>query len=162
VPSLASVQTTAVRIRTDTSFIDGDLTVPQDAVALVIFAHGSGSSRFTSRKRSVAETLQRGGCADSASTRRSVRTRRGLAEDTFKTRRAFEQLPMLLLAAMRSPCSGVMIARGDLAVECGYERLAEVQEQILWTAEASHSPVIRATPGLEGLAKAGRFLDARR
>lgn len=62
-PPRAAVQTNAVRIRTDPSFIDGDLTVPPDAVALVIFAHGSGSSRLSSRNRFVAETLQRGGCA---------------------------------------------------------------------------------------------------
>jgi nitrogen regulatory protein PII len=48
-----------------------------------------------------------------------------------------------------------MIARGDLAVECGYERLAEIQEEILWMAEASHTPVIWATQVLESLAKSG-------
>ncbi len=73
----------------------------------------------------------------------------------IETRRAFEQLPELLLAAMRSPSSGVMIARGDLAIECGYERLAEVQEEILWLAEASHTPVIWATQVLETLTKNG-------
>jgi pyruvate kinase len=35
---------------------------------------------------------------------------------------------------MAGPAAGIMIARGDLAVECGYERLAEVQEEILWAA----------------------------
>jgi pyruvate kinase len=49
-----------------------------------------------------------------------------------------------------------MIARGDLAVECGYERLAEVQEEILWAAEAAHMPVVWATQVLETLAKTGR------
>jgi len=73
----------------------------------------------------------------------------------IETRKAFEQLPALLLAAMSSPSAGVMIARGDLAVECGYERLAEVQEEILWMAEASHTPVIWATQVLENLAKIG-------
>ena len=73
----------------------------------------------------------------------------------IETRRAFENLPSLLLAAMRSSAAGVMIARGDLAVECGYERLAEVQEEILWMAEASHMPVIWATQVLESLAKQG-------
>jgi pyruvate kinase len=48
-----------------------------------------------------------------------------------------------------------MIARGDLAVECGYVRLAEVQEEILWLAEASHTPVIWATQVLERLAQDG-------
>lgn len=73
----------------------------------------------------------------------------------IETRRAFEQLPNLILAAMRSPCAGVMIARGDLAVECGYERMAEVQEEILWICEAAHMPVIWATQVLERLAKEG-------
>lgn len=48
-----------------------------------------------------------------------------------------------------------MIARGDLAVECGFERLAEVQEEILWISEAAHVPVIWATQVLETLAKEG-------
>jgi pyruvate kinase len=64
-------------------------------------------------------------------------------------------LPDLLLGAMRSPSFGVMIARGDLAVECGYERLAEVQEEILWLCEAAHAPVIWATQVLETLARSG-------
>ena len=73
----------------------------------------------------------------------------------IETRRAFENLPDMLLTAMRSPCCGVMIARGDLAVECGFERLAEVQEEILWICEAAHIPVIWATQVLETLAKEG-------
>lgn len=73
----------------------------------------------------------------------------------IETRRAFENLPELLFAAMASQAVGIMIARGDLAVECGYERLAEVQEEILWAAEASHMPVIWATQVLENLAKTG-------
>jgi pyruvate kinase len=73
----------------------------------------------------------------------------------IETRQSFEQLPSLLLAAMRSPRVGVMIARGDLAVECGYQRLAEVQEEILWICEAAHVPVIWATQVLESLAKEG-------
>jgi pyruvate kinase len=73
----------------------------------------------------------------------------------IETRGAFERLPNLMLAAMRSPAAGVMIARGDLAVECGYQRLAEVQEEILWIAEAAHMPVVWATQVLERLAKDG-------
>jgi len=72
-----------------------------------------------------------------------------------ETARAFEHLPTLLLEAMRTKTSGVMIARGDLAVECGYERLAEVQEEILWMSEAAHMPTIWATQVLEGLTKSG-------
>lgn len=73
----------------------------------------------------------------------------------IETRRAFENLPQLLLTAMRRPKVGVMIARGDLAVECGYERMAELQEEILWLCEAAHLPVIWATQVLEQLAKTG-------
>lgn len=73
----------------------------------------------------------------------------------IETQRGFRRLPSLLLAAMRSYPVGVMIARGDLAVECGWERTAEVQEEILWLCEAAHVPVIWATQVLEGLTKKG-------
>ena len=73
----------------------------------------------------------------------------------IETRTAFEQLPVILLEAMRGRHVGVMIARGDLAVECGWQRLAEVQEEILWVCEAAHIPVIWATQVLESLAKKG-------
>ncbi|MEQ1742497.1 MAG: pyruvate kinase [Candidatus Nitrotoga sp.] len=74
----------------------------------------------------------------------------------IETRSGFENLPDILLEAMRSSAAcGVMIARGDLAVECGYQRLAEVQEEILWICEAAHVPVIWATQVLENLAKNG-------
>jgi len=73
----------------------------------------------------------------------------------IETRRGFEMLPDLLLEAMKAPVAGVMIARGDLAVECGYERLAEVQEEILWLCEAAHMPVVWATQVLESLARTG-------
>ena len=75
----------------------------------------------------------------------------------IETRRAFAHLPGMLLAALGADRpAGVMIARGDLAVECGYERLAEVQEEILWLSQAAHVPVIWATQVLDHLAKTGR------
>lgn len=74
----------------------------------------------------------------------------------IETRRGFERLPEMLFAAMAAPAAGVMIARGDLAVECGWERLAEVQEEILWACEAAHMPVVWATQVLETLARTGR------
>jgi pyruvate kinase len=74
----------------------------------------------------------------------------------IETAQAFTRLPNLILAVMHHHTAGVMIARGDLAVECGYERLAEVQEEILWLCEAAHMPVIWATQVLEGLAKKGQ------
>lgn len=72
-----------------------------------------------------------------------------------ETRRGFEHLTDMLFAAMSGPAAGVMIARGDLAVECGYERMAEVQEEMLWACEAAHMPVVWATQVLETLARTG-------
>ena len=73
-----------------------------------------------------------------------------------ENRQAFDNLPLLLLELMSgTSAGGVMIARGDLAVECGWERLAELQEEILWVCEAAHIPVVWATQVLEGLAKQG-------
>ena len=73
----------------------------------------------------------------------------------IETQAAFNRLPMLLLASMRHPPVAVMVARGDLGVEVGFERLSEVQEEILWLCEAAHVPVIWATQVLESLAKGG-------
>ena len=52
-----------VQILAGAALIEGDLTVPQPARGLVVFAHGSGSSRFSQRNRFVAETLTAGGFA---------------------------------------------------------------------------------------------------
>lgn len=74
----------------------------------------------------------------------------------IETRQAFDVLPAILLSAMTSSAPlGVMIARGDLAIECGWERLAELQEEILRFCEASHLPCIWATQVLEELAHHG-------
>ncbi|STY68684.1 pyruvate kinase [Micrococcus luteus] len=73
----------------------------------------------------------------------------------IETVEAFRQLPRMLLEAMRWRDVGVMIARGDLAVEAGFERMAELQEEILWLCEAAHVPAIWATQVLESLAKTG-------
>jgi pyruvate kinase len=73
----------------------------------------------------------------------------------IETRRAFDRLPDLIMAAMKFERIGVMIARGDLAVESGFERMAEVQEEMLWICEAAHCPAIWATQVLESLAKSG-------
>lgn len=74
----------------------------------------------------------------------------------IETAGAFASLPAILLAALARPRVGVMIARGDLAVETGYERMAELQEEILWIAEAAHVPVVWATQVLDTYARTGR------
>jgi pyruvate kinase len=74
----------------------------------------------------------------------------------IETHRAFQHLPQILLTAMRHAPLGVMIARGDLALEVGWENLASVQEELLRLGEAAHIPIIWATQVLETLAKKGR------
>lgn len=68
---------------------------------------------------------------------------------------AYEALPEIMLAGMQHQNFGLMIARGDLAVELGFERMAEVPGLILAAAEAAHVPTIMATQVLESLAKDG-------
>ena len=74
----------------------------------------------------------------------------------IETKSGFENLPLMLLEAMKSSNPlGVMIARGDLAVECGWEMLADMQEEIISLCGAAHIPVIWATQVLESLVKSG-------
>jgi pyruvate kinase len=83
----------------------------------------------------------------------------------IETQMGFTNLPEIIVQAAGENPFAVMIARGDLAVEIGYERLSEVQEEILWVCEAAQVPVIWATQVLESLVKRGmpsrgEFTDA--
>ncbi|WP_019498413.1 pyruvate kinase [Pseudanabaena sp. PCC 6802] len=73
----------------------------------------------------------------------------------IETPKAVRNLPELIVQAAGKQPFAIMIARGDLAVEIGYQRLAEIQEEILWLCEAAHVPVIWATQVLENLVKKG-------
>lgn len=53
----------SVAIPCDSLILDGDLTVPAEPAGVVVFAHGSGSSRHSSRNRFVARRLNDGGLA---------------------------------------------------------------------------------------------------
>lgn len=75
----------------------------------------------------------------------------------IETNRAFRHLPEIILGSLGRHRLGIMIARGDLAVELGSVRMSEIQEEILWLCEAAHTPVIWATQVLESLAKSGRI-----
>ena len=55
-----STATLHTRIETRGVVLNGDLSVPANARGLIVFAHGSGSSRHSSRNRAVAEALQHG------------------------------------------------------------------------------------------------------
>ena len=73
----------------------------------------------------------------------------------IETAQAVTNLPDIIVRAAGKQPFGVMIARGDLAVAIGFERLAEMQEEILWLCEAAHVPVIWATQVLEEMVKSG-------
>jgi pyruvate kinase len=74
----------------------------------------------------------------------------------IETPLAVRNLPRLIVkAGMEGPVA-VMIARGDLAIELGFARMSEIQEEIMWLCEAAHVPVVWATQVLEGLVSEGR------
>ncbi|MCX5497472.1 pyruvate kinase [Kaistia dalseonensis] len=73
----------------------------------------------------------------------------------IETTRALGNLPDILARAAGRQPTAIMIARGDLAVEIGFSRLAEMQEELLWIGEAAQVPVIWATQVLEHLIKKG-------
>ncbi len=73
----------------------------------------------------------------------------------IETVRAVRNLPEIIVQAAGQQPFGVMIARGDLAVEIGFARLAEMQEEILWVCEAASVPVVWATQVLEEMVRSG-------
>ena len=73
----------------------------------------------------------------------------------IETQSGFNQLTKILLEAMQVYPVGVMIARGDLAIETGWRNIGRVQEEILSLCQAAHITDIWATQVLEGLAKKG-------
>ena len=73
----------------------------------------------------------------------------------IETHKAVKNLAEIILSSMGRSQLGIMIARGDLSVELGSVRMAEIQEEILWLCEAAHVPVVWATQVLETLAKKG-------
>ena len=73
----------------------------------------------------------------------------------IETKAGYNRLTDILLEAMKVYPVGVMIARGDLAVESGWENIGQEQEEILSICNAAHVTDIWATQVLEGLAKNG-------
>ena len=73
----------------------------------------------------------------------------------IETKSGFNNLLEILLEAMRVHPVGVMIARGDLAIEVGWENIGRVQEEILSLCQSAHIPDIWATQVLENMAKRG-------
>jgi pyruvate kinase len=133
----------------DTLVAVAGFTKEDRAVLPFIFKHadavGLSFVRTASDVRALHEELGRLGHADK---------KLGVVLK-IETRAGFENLPRLLLEGLRRPPLAVMIARGDLAVEVGFERLAELQQEMLWLCEASHVPAIWATQVLDMLARTG-------
>ena len=73
----------------------------------------------------------------------------------IETKSGFNNQLEILLEAMRLHPVGVMIARGDLAIEVGWENIGRVQEEILSLCQSAHIPDIWATQVLENMAKRG-------
>jgi len=73
----------------------------------------------------------------------------------IETARAVTNLPAIIVQAAKRQPTAIMIARGDLAVEIGFARTAEMQEELLWLGEAADVPVIWATQVLEHLVSKG-------
>ena len=121
---------------------------PQDELALAFaleHADGVGVS-FVNSPRDVALVGERIRCA--------ARPGFGMILK-LETRGAIRNLADILFEALKHEPVGLMIARGDLAVELSFERLAEMQEELLWFGEACHLPVIWATQVLDTVANSG-------
>ncbi|MDX1406525.1 MAG: pyruvate kinase, partial [Saprospiraceae bacterium] len=73
----------------------------------------------------------------------------------IETERAYLNLTRILLAGMQTYPLGIMIARGDLALEVGWHNLAPTQREIMKLCHAAHVPDIWATQVFENLAKQG-------
>src|SRR3984893_15533125 len=58
-----AIQHLAVAIPVESIHLEGDLSIPTAASGIVLFAHGSGSSRRSPRNRYVADLLNEGGLA---------------------------------------------------------------------------------------------------
>ncbi len=83
----------------------------------------------------------------------------------IETSRAVKEMPALIARGAGRNELAVMIARGDLAVEIGNPRLAEIQEELLWLCEAASVPVVWATAVFAGFVRDGvpsraEFTDA--
>lgn len=155
----AIVRITRARARGERLRSDKGINLPDSSLKLsALTAKDIGDLSFVAQHADIVE-LSFANTAKDVELLQQNLARQGKGQPAIvlkiETRRGFENLPEMLLMAMRSPCCGIMIARGDLAVECGFERLAEVQEEILWICEAAHVPVIWATQVLETLAKEG-------
>jgi putative phosphoribosyl transferase len=161
----------AVRIPDGRDLLDGDLQVPAGARGLVIFAHGSGSSRFSTRNRQVSDFLNAGGFATllldlltPAEESIDVRTaeyrfdipllgrRVVAATDWASAREGLRQLPVgyfgastgaaaALIAAAERPAVAAVVSRGGRPDLAG-EALPRIHTPTLLIVGGNDEPVI--------------------
>ncbi|GAA4429335.1 dienelactone hydrolase family protein [Georgenia halophila] len=101
-----------MRIDAGDATLDADLTTPDVARAVVVFAHGSGSSRHSPRNRHVAGALQQAGCAT------------------------------LLMDLLTAEEEHVDLATGELRFDIGLLAGRLVAAVDWWTADADELPVV--------------------
>ncbi len=131
----------------DSALSLGELATQDEAALAFALAHADGASvSFVNSARDVAMVGER--------IRQAGRPGFGMILK-LETRGAMRNLAGILFEALRYEPVGLMIARGDLAVELSFERLAEMQEELLWLGEACHLPVIWATQVLDTVAQTG-------
>lgn len=137
------------------NFPDGQLAIPavtqHDLAALdFVAAHADGVEFSFVQTVDDVKLLQ-----EALATRRPGDWRKLSLILKIETPQAVRNLPDMVIQAAGQQPTAIMIARGDLAVEIGFARLAEMQEEILWIGEAAQVPVIWATQVLEHLIKKG-------
>lgn len=150
---MSAISQEIIQIRSGPVAIEGMLTLPQDSAGVVLFAHGSGSSRFSPRNRFVAEQLHQAGIAtllldlltaneDQAPQRRfdiALLTQRlSLACDRLRQDGPTAALPLglfgastgaaaaLQLAALQGASIAAVVSRGGRSDLAGADALAHV------------------------------------
>ncbi|MEM8565603.1 MAG: pyruvate kinase [Bacteroidota bacterium] len=130
-----------------TLYLDGITAQDREDLAFVVKNADIVNVSFVNTPKDVKMILQELGNYD-------VKGKLGLVLK-IETKKAFVNLTEILLYGMRWYPFGVMIARGDLAVETGWSKMAMLQTEILNICGSAHAPVIWATQVLENLAKKG-------
>jgi putative phosphoribosyl transferase len=123
------VSTDEVAIRFDGGrTLNGTLRLPEQATAMVVFAHGSGSSRFSPRNRLVAQTLEHAGLGTLLLDL--------LEEDEAADRSKVFDI-MLLAGRLRAAADWLLARPGTSGCRLGYFGASTGAGAALWAAAAA-------------------------